>query len=56
MLFDSRWIYRIGVSSTEIVDPTFVRVEDLFGKQKINKDEFIVLPIHNKDGKLVAAI
>jgi len=56
MLFDSRWIWRIGISSTDVVDPSFVRVEDLLSKTRINKDQFVILPIHDKDGKLVAAI
>ncbi len=57
MLFDSKWIYRIGVSSSDVADPIFVRLDDFSVRNHaITKNDTMAYPIHNKDGKLVACI
>jgi hypothetical protein len=55
-LFDSKWIGRIGVSSKEILDPQFRKLDDILGKTRIAFDDYIILPIHNKDGKLILVV
>ena len=56
ILFDSKWIGRIGVNSKEINDPQFRKIEDILGKTRVAFDDYVILPIHNNDGKLILVI
>ena len=56
IMFDSKWIGRIGVNSKEILDPQFRKLDDILGKTRIAFDDYLILPIHNKDGKLILVV
>lgn len=55
-MFDSKWIGRIGVNSKDILDPQFRKLDDILGKTRLAFDDYVILPIHNKDGKLILVV
>lgn len=53
---EGEWIERIAVSAKFAADPCFKKSEELLVKKKVRTNEYIALPLLNKEGRLFAAV